>query len=471
MCPTCDGSLIVEYDYDSIRERLSRDGLTSRPPGVWKYSELLPPFGEGEIVSLGEGGTFLHDCGRLAEELGVKQLLVKDETTNPTGSFIDRGMTVAVSRVEARGYSGVLCGLSGNLGASLAAYAAKAGMNCIAYVPPTIDLGKLYQMIAFGAEVRYAKDDGDVPRPSDLTGSPFKIEPVDSFLLQGEKTTGFEIAEQLGWRLPDRVIVPMGNGTHISMIWMGFLELQKVALLRESKVRMTGVQVSGASPIVDAFAEVKPRLRPSNASGEVPMDIGIMKPLLGDLAIRSMKDSGGAAVAVSERETIDALRALAKREGIFAEPAAASTIAAVRRLIEDGAMDRDEEVVCVITGTGLKDPLTARRMVKRVRNVEVMVRRKEERELTTELGLTKIRILHILAMRESYGYSVWRQLSAEFGLGVQIPSVYQHLGELESLHLIQRTRVATEGRRPERSYYSVTPRGRQVLLSIKRLAG
>jgi len=176
------------------------------------------------IISLGEGGTHLHDCKRLAEELRVRRLLVKDETTNPTGSFIDRGMTVAISRAKALGYSGVLCGLSGNLGASLAAYAAKAGMNCTVYVPQTIDLGKLYQMIAFGAEVRYAKDDDDLSKAPDTGLYTFRLEPIDPFHLQGEKTTGYEIVEQNGSRLPDRIIVPMGNGTLISMIWMGILE-------------------------------------------------------------------------------------------------------------------------------------------------------------------------------------------------------------------------------------------------------
>lgn len=421
------------------------------------------------IISLGEGGTHLHDCKRLAEELRVRRLLVKDETTNPTGSFIDRGMTVAISRAKALGYSGVLCGLSGNLGASLAAYAAKAGMNCTVYVPQTIDLGKLYQMIAFGAEVRYAKDDDDLSKAPDTGLYTFRLEPIDPFHLQGEKTTGYEIVEQNGSRLPDRIIVPMGNGTLISMIWMGILEFQEIGLLDEGSVRMTGVQASGTSPIVDLFTRLKTDIRTSRVSTEVPMDIGIKKPLLEALAIRSIKESGGTAVAVSGKEIIDAMHLLAKREGIFAEPAAASTIAAVGRLVEDGIIDKDEEVVCVITGTGLKDPVTARKMVRDLRNLEIMIRRKEERGLTTELGRTKIRILHILTRGESYGYSIWKQLSKNYGFAIQMPSIYQHLNELQSLHLIQRTRVVKMVGKPERSYYSITPRGRRILSSLKEL--
>ena len=469
LCPRCRAPLMVEYDYDSIRERLSRDILNKRLAGTWKYSELLPLHKENVVISLGEGGTFLHDCKRLAKELGVKRLLVKDETTNPTGSFIDRGMTVAVSMVKMNEYSKVMCGLAGNLGASLAAYAAKAGLGCTVFVSPTIDLGKLYQMIAFGAEVKHARDEADVPKASNLDGYTFRLEPIDPFLLQGEKTTGYEIMEQMGWRPPDRIIVPMGNGTHISMTWMGIRELQRVGLLLEVGVRMTGVQVAGASPIVNAFTKTRSKAE-SSSSSEIPMDISFKEPLLEDLAIRSMRDSGGDAVAVSEKEIIDAVRVLARMEGIFAEPAAASTIAAIRRLVEDKVMDRDEEVVCVITGTGLKDPVAARRMVRHVRNIEVMIRKREERGLTTELGLTKIRILHILARGDSYGYSVWKQLSARFGLSVQMPSVYQHLNELESLRLVQRTRVVMTGHRPERSYYSITSKGRQILSSLRELA-
>jgi len=240
-------------------------------------------------------------------------------------------------------------------------------------------------------------------------------------------------------------------------------------LLDEGSVRMTGVQASGTSPIVDLFTRLKTDIRTSRVSTEVPMDIGIKKPLLEALAIRSIKESGGTAVAVSGKEIIDAMHLLAKREGIFAEPAAASTIAAVGRLVEDGIIDKDEEVVCVITGTGLKDPVTARKMVRDLRNLEIMIRRKEERGLTTELGRTKIRILHILTRGESYGYSIWKQLSKNYGFAIQMPSIYQHLNELQSLHLIQRTRVVKMVGKPERSYYSITPRGRRILSSLKEL--
>jgi len=456
----------MEYDYDAVRGRLSAKVLEGRAPGVWKYSELLPCV-KGPVVSLGEGGTFLHDCKRLAEELGAKKLFVKDETTNPTGSFVDRGMTVAVSMAKAEGYLGVACGPAGNLAASLAAYSAKAGLGCTAHVTRVIDLGKLYQVIAYGADVKYVKEnENNAP----FANNGLTIDPVDPFLLQGLKTTGYELVEQMGWRTHARVVIPMGNGTHISMVWRGINELKMIGLIDGDLPIMDGVQVSGASPIVDAFRDCSNQRHPPTPK-EVPMDINIKEPLMKDLAVRSIKESNGNAVVVSEKEIIEAMRALAKKEGIFAEPAAASTIAAMKKLLEEGSIDRGDEVVCVITGTGLKDPMVARKMVKQLKNLESMVRQKEERGLTTELGLTKLKILSIIAKgSSSYGYSIWKQLTLNDNLRIQLPSLYQHLSELEALHLIQREGVAKKEGRADRSYYSITARGKQVLSKIKELA-
>ncbi|MEM2982806.1 MAG: threonine synthase [Candidatus Bathyarchaeia archaeon] len=449
--------------------KISRDTFRSRGKDIWRYLELLPDIDRERIVSLGEGGTALLQCGRLSKILGLRKLLIKDETTNPTGSFLDRGMTVAVSRANQLGYTSLRCvGVSGNFAASASAYASRAGLECTIYLAKEkverLDLGKLYQIVAYGSNIMIEEESMDHSE----TGTPNKkiyiLSPASPYFAVGEKTTAYELCEQLGWRTPDRIVVPMGHGEHISMIWIGMKELRSLGLISDLKTAMTGVQLEEYASLVDLF-HGKSDEKYKGKCKTIAADLAMEKPVYGFLAIESMRETGGTGVKVKDSEVLDAMALLARTEGIFAEPAAASTIAGLRRLIDQGEVDRSEEVVCVVTGSGLKDPSTARRFVKRMKTIDAIVSQIESRKFTTRLGRTKIRILNIIGGRETYGYEIWSVLNERFKVGIDISSVYQHLSDLERGGLIRRTRIESVMGKPERQYYSLTDRGRNILKS------
>lgn len=437
---------------------------------MWRFFELLPVFHASNIVSLGEGDTFLHSCERLANDIGVKRLYVKDETSNPTGAFVDRGTVVMVSKAKEFGFHSFRCGTTGNLGASLAAYTAKAGFGCTIYLPGRVDPGKLYQMVAYGARVEPAKSYDDAfSKAGNVRRGDYLAVPCDPYFLEGEKTSGYEVCQQLGWKTPDRMIIPMGNGSHLSMIWKGFKELVQVGFLEKSEAMITGVQAEGCSPIVEAFRRREGVKEWPDEVETIASDIGFKEPLMGKEALKALEESGGSAAAVSDKEILEATRLLAKTEGIFAEPSASSTIAGLRKLIDEGEMDRGEEVVCVITGAGLKDPLTVRRFVDRSRKLDSLFRSAGERRLTVGMGETKLRILEVLSDEEIYGYNLWKKLKERFDIDIRVPSVYQHLAQLESMGLIKRVRSQRVLGKPERHYYRITARGEVALRSLGKV--
>lgn len=456
-CPSCGGVALITYDLQKVQEKLTRENLSKRRPGVWKYAELLPQVREENVVSLGEGGTFLHECRKLPKKIGLRALYLKNETTNPTGSFLDRGTTVEISWVKEAGVGAISCVTSsGNFAASMAAYSARGGLECNILIPlervGELNLGKLYQVIAYGANVAVK----DEPKLGEPRG--FKVAPEDPFFAEGEKTTGYEICEQLGWSLPDRIVVPMGHGEHLSMIWKGINELFELGLVSGKDVRMIGVQALGFAPIVDELQCKGSRLpeRPRT----IALDIAMAEPAYAKLAVRSIRESKGAAVKVSDEEMLEAMGMLAKMEGVFAEPSAASTVAGVRKLIDEGAIDRSETVVCVITGAGLKDPATARRLVEKARELNKLIVGIESKRFTRRIGETKFKLLKIVS-KGSYGYEAWKNLR-EMGVRVDISSVYQHLSGLEAMGLVKRSRVEKVLGKP-RCYYSLTARGEKIL--------
>lgn len=469
-CSRCGAPLILHHDLARASRTLRKETFESRAPGVWRFRELLPFQSKTSIISLGEGGTYLHRCRRLSEKIGIRRLYVKNETLNPTGSFSDRGMTVSVTRAVEKRCSHVSCAPTGNLGASLAAYAARAGLRCTIHVTTDLDLGKLYQMIAYGADLRLQPSMAEASSMAmEKPPKGFFVSATDPFFMDGTKTLGFELCLDLGWRAPERVIVPVGSGADISMIWRGIQDFEKIGFLKDSKTRMTAVQAEGCAPIVQAFMKKHEKITPSQGVSTIAVDIGIRNPPLGDLALRTIRETHGAAVAVSDKDILEATSLLARTEGIFAEPAAASTIAGLIKLVEQGQVQRTEEVVCVITGAGLKDPNTARRLVERSRNIEKVISRREPKRLTKKLGETKIRILEILARRDEYGYSIWKILKREYGIFTKIPSVYQHLAELEIYNLIKRTKAESNPGHPERYYHAITERGRETLESLSKM--
>lgn len=466
-CPRCGGPLILEHCVEETSRSVTRTSFEGRGWGVWRYRELLPKIDERNIVSLGEGGTALLKCERLGRKLGLRRLFIKDECTNPTGSFLDRGMTLDVSRAKELGLRSLACeAVSGNFAASASAYASRAGFECVIQLPrkkiEMLDLGKLYQIIAYGADVIVEDKSTDVLASDVLSNRSYTLSQVNPYFAEGERTTAYEICEQLSWGTPDRIIAPMGHGQHLSMIWRGIEGLRALGLVKDEDVAMTGVQVGAYAGIVDRLQGARSKAE-SDRLKTVALDLAMMTPTYGEMAIQSIRKSRGNAVKVGDSEVLDAMASLARSEGVFAEPAAASTVAGLRKLIEEGHVDKDEEVVCVITGAGLKDPSTARRFVKKVKAVDSILSQIENRRFTTRLGRTKLEIMKILLGTEGYGYGIWMVLKQREGLRIDISSVYQHLSELEKVGLIERTRVESVLGKPQRHYYLLTNKGKAIL--------
>ncbi len=360
-CPKCGGLLEIELDSDEIEEKLDRESLRTAPPSTWKYRAFMPIFDDSKIVSLNEGGTPLYRCRRLGEELGVRELYVKYEGANPTGSFKDRGMTVGVTKALEFGVRSVACASTGNTSASLAAYAARAGLRCVVLLPAgKVALGKLAQAIMYGAQVIGIRGNFDqalaiVRKICEERNDIYLLNSLNPFRPQGQKSIGFEIADQLGFETPDRVIVPMGNCANIWAIYKGFLEFERLELVRKVPM-MTGIQAAGAMPIVDAIKRGLEEFEPVDRPETIATAIRIGRPINGPKALKAIRETRGTAEDVSDDEIVRAQRDLARFEGLGVEPASASSIAGLRKLLEAGVVDRDERIVCVATGNILKDP-------------------------------------------------------------------------------------------------------------------
>lgn len=454
-------------DLESVKERVTRDSLrSSRNRGVWKYADLLPIMNPKDIVTLGEGNTNLMRSESLAHVIGLKRLYVKDETTNPSGAFLDRGTTVEVSRAKALGFRGAACGWSGNLASSLAAYCARGGLHSKAHLPGQIDLGKLYQTVAYGAEIiPCASRDEAYSRLLEQQREFYPVTAHSPFFLEGIKTSGIEVVDQMDWSPPDWIVVPMGNGTHLSMIRKGMKSLEALGVIGSASTRLVGVQVEGCSPIADML---RPGAGARRKSVECTFarDIAIESPGMAEEAVEAIRSSRGDAVVVSEREILEAVKSLARNEGIFAEPASASTIAALRHLLDSKTIARSDSVVCMITGIGLKDPAMARKIASRNKVARNIISRFEETPFTRRIGDTKLAILRMLREAETYAYAMRKRLASE-GKSISLVSVYQHLSELQDLGLIAVDRHERSAERRIRIYYALTEKGKEVTASLQ----
>ena len=329
----------------------------SGPLSVWRYKELLPVLTK-DAVTLGEGGTGLPKSTRLAESLGLDAVYFKNEGQNPTGSFKDRGMTIAVTRAVEVGARSILCASTGNTSASMAAYAARAGLKAIVLIPKgKIAAGKLLQAIVHGAKIQQVRGnfDGALKKARAMAerGDLYLVNSLNPYRIEGQKTLAFEIWEQLG-KIPEVVVVPVGNAGNISAIWKGFWELKKLAITNHTP-RMIGVQAAGAAPIASAYMKGKGTVTPWTRPETAATAIRIGAPASWKKALRAVKDSGGMMLKVSDDEILRYQRLLADHEGIFAEPASAASVAGLARASRSKLVTRKETVVCVITGHGLKD--------------------------------------------------------------------------------------------------------------------
>ena len=372
VCEYCFGPLEVAYDYEAIAAAVSPERIAAGPATIWRYADLLPlptPGGPAKLgqsqhsaVDLGAGWTPLVRADRLAAELGLGELWIKNDTLNPTGSFKDRVVSVALTKARELGFKVAACASTGNLANSVAAHAARAGMESVVFIPSDLERGKVVTTAVYGGTL--VAIDGtydDVNRLcAELSGEypswAFVNVNVRTYYSEGSKTLAFEVAEQLGWEAPDHVVVPVASGSQLTKIHKGFEELHRVGLLRGSDpppVRVSGAQAAGCSPVATAFADGVDVIRPQKPS-TIAKSLAIGNPADGWYALDVVRRTGGALAAVTDDEIVDAIRLLARTEGIFAETAGGVTIATLAKLAASGVVRRDERVVAFVTGLGLK---------------------------------------------------------------------------------------------------------------------
>jgi len=388
-CRKCGDILEIKYEQGELTEALKDNEWRHDPLSVWRYRHFMPVSDTSKIVSLHEGGTGFHLCKCLANHLGLHELYVKNEGENPTGSFKDRGMTVGVTKAVELGVKSVICASTGNTSASLAAYAAKAGLRCAVLIPSgKIAYGKLSQAIIYGAKVIQVRGNFDesldaVLKLSEKHPSIYLLNSINPFRIEGQKSLGFEICDQLGQEAPDRIVVPVGNAGNISAIWKGFTEFYELNLITKLP-KMTGIQAAGSAPIAQAVKSGSNTIVPVLAPETVASAIRIGAPVSWKKALNAIRNSSGTAETVTDAEILSAQKLLARVEGLFVEPASASSIAGLIKLVENGVIEKDERIVCVTTGHGLKDPDTAIKMSEKPVEVDAEISAIEE-----VLGLKK----------------------------------------------------------------------------------
>lgn len=358
-CADDFGPLEVDYDYDAIAESITREKIELRPFNMWRYQEFLPLDGD-PTVGRQVGGTPLLKADRLAEALGVEKLWLKNDAVNfPTLSFKDRVVAVALSKAREFGFTTVGCASTGNLANSVAANAAAAGLTSYVLVPADLERSKILNTSVYGANVVGVRGTYDeVNRLCSQIADKFRWGLVNinlrPFYAEGSKTFGFEIAEQLGWRTPRHVVCPMAGGSLIGKIHKAFQELARVGLAEAPSCKFYGAQPTGCSPISTAVKNGWETHRPVRKPNTIAKSLAIGDPADGYFAAKLIRETGGWAEDVSDPEISEAMALLGRTEGVFAETAGGVTVAVARKLIEQGRIARDEEIVLCITGNGLK---------------------------------------------------------------------------------------------------------------------
>ncbi len=361
------GRLDIYYDYEALKEFYTKEYVMKRPLiNQWKYFDLLPPKDEVNIVSLGEGATPLIKANRLAEVLGIKELYLKDETRNPTASFKDRGMSVAVSVAKEFGFKRAVTASSGNAAAALAAYAAKAGIEVYAFVIEQAGYGKIAQLLFYGAKVFRVKGLGKEDPTVKLMREAYEkfgfypspsFGPYNPYQIEGPKTISYEIIEQMNWEVPDWVFIPVGAASLLTGVWKGFKDYLNLGLI-DRLPHLFAVQSTGNPPFVKAFKEKQDpfNIRPWPKPHTIAWGLEDPYPWDGDAGLRALDETKGYAEEVPDEEIVEAMKLLARYEGIFAEPSGAASLAGLMAAINEGIIDKSDKVVVLVTGHGLKDP-------------------------------------------------------------------------------------------------------------------
>ncbi|PWU06465.1 MAG: threonine synthase [Terriglobia bacterium] len=354
----CGGPLLVRYDLDYIRSRWRRREVHNGPPSMWRYAPVLPPVDES-IITLGEGWTPLLHTVRLGARLGAENLWVKDEGLNPTGSFKARGLACAISMCRELGIGKVAIPSAGNAAGALAAYAAAAGIEAYIFLPRDVPESNYLESKAYGAHVTLV--DGLISDCARLVAERAAAEGwydvstlKEPYRIEGKKTMGYEVAEQLDWELPDAIFYPTGGGVGMIGMWKAFQEMERLGWIGGRRPKMIAVQAEGCQPVVRAFEENEPRSRFWENAHTVASGLRVPKPLGDFLVLEAVRKSGGTAVAVSDAEMLDAGVQLASEEGIYAAPEGAACVAALEKLLASGFLKPSDRIVLYNTGTGLK---------------------------------------------------------------------------------------------------------------------
>jgi threonine synthase len=359
VCTECGKPLLVRYDLKRIAKFMTRQSLFARRADIWRYRELLPVRREDNIVTLGEGWTPLLHAKTLGESLGLSELFVKDESLNPTQSFKARGMSVAVSMAKELGAKKLAAPSAGNAGGALAAYCARARIGAYLLMPSDTPRANIIECEVAGAHVRLIDglitDCGaEVARLKESEGW-FEVSTLkEPYRVEGKKTLGYEIAEQLAWTLPDAIVYPTGGGTGLIGMWKAFDELQQLGWIGEKRPRMISVQAAGCAPIVRAFQKGDRFAEEFENAATLAAGLRVPKAIGDFLILDAIRESGGTAVAVTDEELIAGAKELARSEGIFASPEGGACVPAVRQLLARGELKPDEKVVLFNTGSGIK---------------------------------------------------------------------------------------------------------------------
>jgi len=359
VCESCDSPLFARYDLAQTARALSRERVSARPAGLWRWAELLPVRDPGKRFTLGEGDTPLLPLRRIGERLGLKRLYVKDEGVNPTGTFKARGMAVALSRAIELGTEEAVAPTAGNAGGALANYAARAGIPAHIYMPRDAPASNQAEVLAAGSDLQLVEgtiEDAGREAAAEASSrgwtnfSTFR----EPYRVEGKKTMGLELADDFGWELPEVVIYPTGGGTGLVGMWKAFEELEELGWVDSRRPRMVSVQSEACAPIVDAMRSGADRVVAAKSNPTRAPGLRVAKPYADRLILRAIRESGGSAVAVSEEQIAASEAELARAEGIFACPEGAATLAGLEKLVQSGEVEPDERVVLFNTGTGLK---------------------------------------------------------------------------------------------------------------------
>jgi threonine synthase len=382
VCENCFGPLEIQYDYEGIKKSISREKIASRDRNLWRYRELLPIDGEPR-VGLYSGFTPLVRAHRLGTALGVKELYVKDDSVNhPTFSYKDRVVSVAISKAIEFGFDTVSCASTGNLANSVAAHAAKAGLDCYVFIPDGLEQGKIIGSAIYGPKTVAIKGNyDDVNRLcteiGDKYGWAFVNVNLRPYYSEGAKTHGFEVAEQLGWKLPQHIVVASAGGTILPKLAKGFKELIKVGLVEESGCKIYSAQAAGCAPIINALHKGTDLVTPVKPN-TIASSIAIGNPADGYYVIQAVRESGGWGESVTDEEILEGIKLLARTEGIFTEPAGGTEVAVAKKLIEMGRIPRDESIVISITGNGYKTLETVAQSVERPYTIDATLQNFDE---------------------------------------------------------------------------------------------